>query len=94
MDDLKSILRNVSYDDVENILEFAAHFCKEIENPELLTDVAESLRLAIETRDVELITKCRKQMMMFIISDGGSAITDSIFDGVRNDDNVNILFEE
>ena len=69
MIDAKIVLRQVSFEDVENILEFAKHNCKELNDYELLTDAAESLKIAIELQDVEMIEKARKQLIHFFFAD-------------------------
>lgn len=90
----EAILRNMSYKNVEDIYNYIGSFCKEMENPELLADAAESLRLAIETRNPDLIKKAKKQIIMFYLQDRGSEATDSMFDVVRTDDNIDTLFDD
>lgn len=91
----KETLRNISFDDVQTILEFAAHFAKQIENPELLTDAAESLKLAIELQDPELIDKAKQQIIIFLLQDKGSAIDDPLFKNiVAKDEVLENLFDD
>ena len=88
----KFTLRKMSFEDVQNIYNYLGEYSENIENPELLADVAESLKIAIETQDVDMLEKARQQIIFFFLQDQGPAITDSLFDDIRGDGPIDSLF--
>jgi len=90
----KAMLKNMSYEDVENFYNYIAEFSKELDSPELLADAAESLRLAIETRDLDLLEKCRKQIIMFALQEGDNSVFNcSAPFNIKSDRNINYLLD-
>ena len=90
----KTILRQVSFEDVENILAFANIYCKELNDYELLTDAAESLKIAIELQDVEMIEKARKQLIHFFFADKSNLTEEPLWDVIRTEENAKYLISK
>ncbi len=88
-------LKEIDVSSVNAIYDFIDRFGHGIENPELLTDVAESVWLAIETRDPKLLDMARKQNTLFFLQDGGAAIEDELMTiTCRRDEQIDLLFDE
>jgi len=75
----------ITNEDADVLIKFANLMCDHIEDDTLLRLAASNIKKGLTTSDNnEYIVTARKQIVIFFLTNSGSAVTDSLFDCIRD----------
>ena len=80
-------------EDANVLIKFANLMGDHIEDDTLLRLAASNIKKGLTTSNNKYIVTARKQIVIFFLTDSGSAVTDSLFDCIRDDKALEFLFD-